>query len=209
MTVATIDAAGRFLLTPEEPEEAGRTREALLAQRGLSSNADPELDAFAADLARAAAELTGAETLPFAMINLIGIGQEQYFAGLHVPEGRGGDRPEVVRTRQRDLGYCVHALDRGKALVLEDVADAARYAHNSVGDGIGVRTYLGAPLIDKETGLAFGTICVVDTQPRPWGRDGLALIRRYRDLLSDYFDTRKEHQACTTADKPLALPLGD
>jgi GAF domain-containing protein len=190
--MATIDGSGRFLLTPDEPEEAGRTREALLAERGLTSNPDPGLDAFAADLARAAAELTGAETLPFAMVNLIGAGQAQYFAGLHVPEGPGGEKPEVGRTMERDLGYCVHALDRGKALVLEDVTDTARYATNGVVGGIGVRTYLGAPLIDEETGIAYGTICVVDTQPRPWGKEGLELIRRSRDQLSRYLEARKD-----------------
>jgi GAF domain-containing protein len=193
--MATIDGSGRFLLTPDEPEEAGRTREALLAERGLTPNPDPELDAFAADLARAAAELTGAETLPFAMVNLIGAGQAQYFAGLHVPEDPDGDKPEVGRTLEPDLGYCVHALDRGKALVLEDVTDTARYATNGVVGGIGVRTYLGAPLIDEESGIAYGTICVVDTQPRQWGKDGLELIRRSRDQLSRYLEARKDGRA--------------
>lgn len=189
--MATIDGSGRFLFTPDEPQKAGRAREALQAERGLTPNPDADLDAFAADLARAAAELTGAETLPFAMVNLIGVGQAQYFAGLHVPEGPGGEKPEVGRTMERDLGYCVHALDRGKALVLEDVTDTARYATNGVVGGIGVRTYLGAPLIDEETGVAYGTICVVDTQPRPWGKEGLELIRRSRDQLARYLEARK------------------
>ena len=190
--MATIDGSGRLLLTPEEPEQAGQARESLQAERGLAPSPDPGLDAFAADLARAAAELTGAETLPFAMVNLIGAGQEQYFTGLHVPEGPDGEKPDIGRTMERDLGYCVHALDRGKALVLEDVSDTARYATNGVVGGIGVRTYLGAPLIDEETGIAYGTICVVDTEPRLWGKEGLELIRRSRDQLARYLEARKD-----------------
>lgn len=192
--MATIDGSGRFLLTPEEAPEAGRNREALIAQRGLTPAPDPDLDAFSADLARAAAALTGADTQPFAMVNLIGERQEQYLAGLFVPEGPDGEKPDFPRALGGDLGYCVHALDRGTALVLEDVTDTARYASNGVVDAIGVKTYLGAPLIDEETGVPYGTICVVDTQPRPWGREGLQLIREYRDQLSRYLEARKEQQ---------------
>jgi hypothetical protein len=190
--MATIDASGRFLLRPEEPEEAGRNREALMAQRGLTTTPDPQLDAFSADLGRAAAALTGSEAPLIAMVNLIGHDQEQYLAGLFVPEGPDGETPEFPRTLGGDLGYCVHAVDRGTALVLEDVSDTARYASNGVVDAIGVRTYLGAPLIDAETGVPYGTICVIDTQPRPWGREGLELIRSYRDQLSQYLEARKE-----------------
>jgi GAF domain-containing protein len=43
-------------------------------------------------------------------------------------------------------------------------------------DEIGIRSYLGAPLIDR-TGIALGTVCVVDIEPRPWGRPGLETIK--------------------------------
>jgi GAF domain-containing protein len=189
--MATIDATGRFLLTPEEPAQAGKFREVLQVQRGLIARPEPELDAFALELAHAAADLTGAHTLPFAMVNLIGPGQQQYFAGLHVPAEPGGKIPDVARAMQRDLGFCVHALDRGEALVLEDITEIARYATNSVVDGVGVRTYLGAPLIDADTGVPYGTICVLDTQPRRWGRAGLDLINGFRDRLSHRLDARR------------------
>jgi GAF domain-containing protein len=65
---------------------------------------------------------------------------------------------------------------RRKALVLDDVCDYPRFAGNPVVDEIGIRSYLGAPLIDR-TGTALGTICVVDIEPRPWGRAGLATIK--------------------------------
>ncbi|MEY9860807.1 hypothetical protein ABH935_006444 [Catenulispora sp. GAS73] len=182
--MATIDATGRFLLAPVEAEEAGQIREMLQARHGLRAHPDPELDAFALDLARAAAALIGAGTPPFAMVNVIGAGQQQYFAGLHVPTSPSGQKPDVARTMARDLGFCVHTLDRGEALVLEDLTDIARYATNGVVAGTGMRTYLGAPLVDADTGVAYGTICVLDTQPRPWGRSGLELIRNWRDELS-------------------------
>ncbi|MFC7733308.1 GAF domain-containing protein [Actinomadura keratinilytica] len=61
-------------------------------------------------------------------------------------------------------------------LVLDDVCDYPRFAGNPVVDTIGIRSYMGAPLIDR-SGVALGTICVVDREPRPWGRPGLELIK--------------------------------
>jgi GAF domain-containing protein len=60
--------------------------------------------------------------------------------------------------------------------VLDDVCDYPRFAGNPVVDEIGIRSYLGAPLIDR-TGVALGTVCVVDIEPRPWGRPGLETIK--------------------------------
>jgi GAF domain-containing protein len=65
---------------------------------------------------------------------------------------------------------------RRKALVLEDVRDFPRFAGNPVVDEIGIRSYLGAPLVDR-TGMALGTVCVVDVEPRRWGRAGLDTIK--------------------------------
>jgi GAF domain-containing protein len=65
---------------------------------------------------------------------------------------------------------------RRKALVLEDVRDYPRFAGNPVVDEFGIRSYLGAPLIDT-AGMALGTVCVADFEPRPWGRAGLETIK--------------------------------
>jgi GAF domain-containing protein len=63
------------------------------------------------------------------------------------------------------------------------VCDYPRFAGNPVVDKLGIRTYVGAPLIDR-TGTVLGTICVIDREPRPWGHAGLDLIKeRAADLM--------------------------
>ncbi|MFI9250087.1 GAF domain-containing protein [Streptomyces sp. NPDC053069] len=160
-----------LLLTPEDKEAPARVHRLRLL--GLADRPDPALDAFADHLAR----LTGA---PYAMVNFIGE-DLQFFAGLCVPllapfVREDGSRPQLGRVLPRDHGFCPHVVVRRKALVLEDVRDYPRFAGNPVVDEYGIRSYLGAPLIDS-SGMALGTLCAADTAPRTWGREGLEAIK--------------------------------
>ncbi|MEU6064101.1 GAF domain-containing protein [Streptomyces sp. NPDC047082] len=160
-----------LLLTPEDREAPARTHR--LRRLGLGERPEPALDAFADRLA----ELTGA---PYAMVNFIDQ-ERQFFAGLRTP-GAGpvvmpdGTRPEVGRSMPRDHGFCPHVVVRRKALVLEDVCDYPRFAGNPIVDTYGIRSYLGAPLIDS-AGMVLGTVCVADIEPRHWGKTGLETIK--------------------------------
>ncbi|MFE9702547.1 GAF domain-containing protein [Streptomyces sp. NPDC005930] len=163
--------AGRLLLTPEDREAPERVRR--LRRLGLAEGADPALDAFAAHLA-------GLAEAPYAMVNFLVEGG-QFYAGLRVPDvppvTRGdGTGPDFGRVQPRDHGFCPHVVVRRKALVLEDVRDYPRFAGNPVVDTFGIRSYLGAPLIDS-TGTVLGTVSAADVRPRTWGTAGLATIK--------------------------------
>jgi GAF domain-containing protein len=167
-----------LLLTPEDKEAPARITR--LRRLGLGERPEPALDAFADQLA----QLTGA---PYAMVNFIGE-EHQFFAGLSTPAAapmvrEDGSRPELGRVLPREHGFCPHVVVRRKALVLEDVRDYPRFAGNPVVDELGVRSYLGAPLIDS-SGMVLGTVCAADTAPRAWGRPGLEAIKaRAADLV--------------------------
>ena len=183
---------GRLLLTPADRDGAVRAQR--LRSLGLGVRADASFESFDA-FADRVAELT---RTPFAMVNFID-DNRQFFAGLHTPAGTqgGSDLGAVAagssrngRYLARDHGYCPHVLARRKALVLEDVCDYPRFAGNPVVDDIGIRSYLGAPLIDR-TGVVLGTVCAVDTVPRPWGRTGLATIKGLAQELVGQIDRRE------------------
>ncbi|SRR6266487_295290 len=172
----TYDPTIHTLMTPVDHEAPHRVRR--LNELGIGEQPDPEFDEFAQKLA----QMTGA---PYAMVNFISE-ERQYFAGLYAIEG-GGDPGRVMA---KTHGWCPHVVVRRLALVLDDVCAYPRFAGNPVIDEIGVRAYLGAPLIDR-TDTTLGTICVVDTQQHQWGREGLQTIKAMAADLVDRINRRE------------------
>jgi GAF domain-containing protein len=155
------------LVTPIDKEASRRV--ARLRELGIKEEPDPEFDEFARDLAQKL-------DAPFAMVNIIGP-ERQYFAGLYPSSRDRGVASEVdpFRTMACDHGYCMYVVTRQHAMALDEVMDYYLFAGNPVVDEIGIRAYLGAPLIDRTGNL--GTICVLDTKPHDWGPEGLAFIK--------------------------------
>lgn len=164
------------LMTPVDNDAPIRVRR--LRELGIEERPDPEFDEFAKRLA----QMTNA---PYAMVNFISE-ERQYFAGLYTVPG-GGDPGRVMA---KTHGWCPHVVVRRLALVLDDVCAYPRFAGNPVIDEVGVRAYLGAPLIDH-TDTTLGTICVVDTQQHDWGREGLHTIKSMATELVDRIHQRQ------------------
>ena len=185
MTDETTDR--RLLTAPLDPQV--HQRMARLRQLGLDNHPVREFDEFAARLANWA-------RTPLAMVNFIGVDQ-QYFAGLYVGYGNAGvmeaaqssANASVSRVMARDHGYCPYVVVRRKALVLDDVCAYPRFSGNPVVDEIGIRSYIGAPLID-DTGVALGTICAVADYTSEWGRPGLEAIKSMASELVSMIQRR-------------------
>ncbi|MFF1558414.1 GAF domain-containing protein [Streptomyces sp. NPDC058279] len=174
------ESTGHLLLTPVDREAPGRA--VRLRELHLGERPDAELDAFARRIAQTL-------EVPYAGVNFVGE-ERQFFAGLHHrPDAPPSGYPARVLTR--DLGYCPHVVVRGRALVLEDVRDFARFAGNAVVDGSGVRSYAGAPLTDRR-GLVLGTVCAVDVVPRRWGTEGLGTVKALAAELAELLRERED-----------------
>jgi diguanylate cyclase (GGDEF)-like protein len=69
----------------------------------------------------------------------------------------------------RSVSFCAHALAEDAPLVITDAKLDPRFAANPLVAGApGVRFYAGAPLRTPR-GHVIGTLCVIDTVPRPFG----------------------------------------
>jgi GAF domain-containing protein len=156
-------------------------RAAVLNRLGLTTHPERQFDAFAATLAEKARRLVQAERPPVALVNFVT--DVQSFAGRYAAADHPLDAI-VEREMPDDYGWCPHVIDRGLALVLDDVCDYPRFVGNVVVDKAGIRSYVGAPLIYD--GEPFGTICLIDQDPQQWGKPGLDLIKaEARNLMTD------------------------
>lgn len=166
-----------YRMLPPIDEEAPR-RALRLRELGIREEPDPEFDEFARQLVTE----TGGYA---AMVNFIWP-HGQYFAGLSPSSSDRGADPatDPMRRMKCDHGYCMYVAVRRHAMALDEVMDYHIFAGNPVVDEIGVRAYLGAPLIDRD-GMLLGTICVVDTKPHDWGRGGVAWIKTKAGELTE------------------------
>jgi diguanylate cyclase (GGDEF)-like protein len=123
---------------------------------------DPELEFDA--LTRIASHMFGT---PIAVVAMMDADRLWFKSKL------GLDIPQL----DRKIAFCAHAIVRPReAMVIPDLLSDRRFAENPlVANAPHLRFYAGAPIVDP-TGLALGTIAVIDTQPRSFAdaqRDAL------------------------------------
>ncbi|MGV9266011.1 GAF domain-containing protein [Kitasatospora sp. NPDC003701] len=179
-----MSTQGQF---PGAAGESERTRR--LRSLGLN---EPTVDEAFDRFAHLAASITRA---PIAMVNFIN-DERQMFRGLFIPpnsvEAPGEIGPSWadrgiafdLPTREMPLshGFCPHVVAQRSPLALDDILAYPRFSGNPVVDELGVRAYLGAPLVD-DTNTVIGTVCVLDREPRQWGRERLRDIQHLAEAL--------------------------
>lgn len=92
----------------------------------------------------------------------------------------------------RDEALCNYTILSDNVLEISDAAADDKYNNNpSVKDGLKVRFYAGAPLIDPD-GQRIGALCVVDTVPRKLTPEQLEAIRTLADEVMSHLVLRKQ-----------------
>jgi PAS domain S-box-containing protein len=187
LTIATheLRPAGT-VPAPAFPDEEERLR--VLRDYALDSlDDDPELTA----IAKFTAKLCEA---PVALVSLVEEERQRFLAaeGLEAKE------------TPREISFCGHAMLVDELMEIRDATLDARFAGNPLVLGEPrIRFYAGHPLKSEE-GLPLGTLCVIDTEPRPGGlsqfqRDGLevlaqAAMRRLRSRRNSTAARRESAQ---------------
>lgn len=158
--------------------------EALRSYHILDTAADPRFDRLV-DIARALFDA------PIAVITLIDE-DRQWFKAI-----RGLD----ARQTHRDAAFCAHTIMQDEILLVRDAMTDPRFATNPlVIKAPYIRFYVGAPLITP-AGFRLGSICVIDTAPRPRPRP--AALSALKTLAAMVID---ELEAGGMANAPEGAP---
>jgi GAF domain-containing protein len=104
------------------------------------------------ELVELAAQLCNA---PISLITLVDKDREWYKAS------RGFNETQ----RGRHEAFSAHAILKDGVFIIEDAAKDERFSKNSQVINEGVRFYAGVPIVSPD-GFKFGTICIIDHQPR-------------------------------------------
>ena len=134
-------------------------RLAVLHRTGLlDTDATPGFDR----LTRLAARLLGA---PVSLVSLVD-DRRQFFKSATGLE---------VRETPLSHSFCQHVVRSGEPLVVTDAPQDDRVRDNLAIDELGVAAYAGVPLV-AGSGHVLGSFCVIDTVPRTWSDDDLAIL---------------------------------
>ncbi|MFZ0828754.1 MAG: GAF domain-containing protein [Verrucomicrobiia bacterium] len=136
-------------MTAPLPSNEAERLAALKAYHVLDTGTDQSYD----DITILAAHIC---KVPIAMISLVDEVRQWFKSRLGVKR----------QQTPREVAFCAHAILQNEPFIVTDATKDRRFADSALVTGEPhIRFYAGIPLINPE-GLALGTLCVVDHQPR-------------------------------------------
>lgn len=90
----------------------------------------------------------------------------------------------------RSMAFCAYTIKQREPLVVADALEDERFATNPLvtGDPF-IRSYLGIPLSTPD-GYNLGSLCAIDSNPRHFSPQDIALLQRFAALVLDEMELR-------------------
>ena len=173
------------MMAPGYPENEEARRQSLERMSLLSTPDEAMFDR----VTRTAQRLFGTAIASFSLVDA----ERQWFKSI-----TGLD----ARETSREISFCGHVVEQGKAMVVPNALDDQRFADNPLVTGDpSIRFYAGRPIRNSE-GHCIGTLCVIDRQPRSFSQSDcqslddlgswLESLLLGRDLGEAQFDLLRE-----------------
>ena len=96
----------------------------------------------------------------------------------------------------RDGAFCDVVVTSRAPLAVPDATQDVRFSSNPLVCEVGVRAYLGYPL-KSPSGAVLGSLCVVDTVPRPWGEVEHEAVRVHTAQIMALLELRRTYAELT------------
>ena len=169
------------------PTEAERLR-ALRSAKLLDTAPDPRFDNITA-LAR---DIFG---VPVSLISLVDE-HRQWFKSNQGLEG--------VTETDRSVAFCDYAIRSTGVFVVEDALKDERFASNPLVTGEpNIRFYAGSPIITAE-GYAFGTLCLIDYQPREFNSNDRQRLASLANVITGLIENHKIARSSQSLSQTIA-----
>lgn len=123
---------------------------------------------------------------PTALISLVDDQRQFFKSAVGLGEPLASDRGTPL-----SHSFCQYAVTTGEALVVEDARDHPLLSQSPAVTELAVVAYAGVPLVTSNEQV-LGTLCVVDTQPRPWNDAQLDVLRELAALTMSQVELRAE-----------------
>jgi GAF domain-containing protein len=137
----------------------------------LSAEPDEAFDRFAGLVRR----LLG---VPVALVSLVG-DDRQYFPG----QSGLAEPWQTKRETPLTHSFCQHVVVEGRGKVYPDARLDPQVRGNLAIPDLGVAAYAGMPLTDTD-GRTLGSLCAIDTEPRDWTANELAILSDLAEVCS-------------------------
>ncbi|HYC00974.1 MAG TPA: AI-2E family transporter [Candidatus Limnocylindrales bacterium] len=122
-------------------------------------------------------ELAEAFDVPIALVSLVDEDHQRWPGACGLPPDL-----DAVREAPRETSICGHVVAADQPLVIEDALKDKRFANNPFLRERGIRFYAGVPLRTR-SGLAIGSLCVIDTTPRTFSKSEQRLLCTLADKI--------------------------
>ena len=129
-------------------------------------------------ITRLAAHLIDA---PAALVNFVDRDRQWFKSAVGFDDGQTG----------LDVSFCVHTIEEGSVVAVEDLSEDERFADNPYVTDHGFRFYAGAPLVTPDD-HRLGTLCVLDTEPRSPAEHALNRLADLAAMVVDELELRRE-----------------
>jgi diguanylate cyclase (GGDEF)-like protein len=96
-----------------------------------------------------------------------------------------------LKSGPRELAFCNETIKQRGPLAITDATLDSRFAENPYVTGAPhIRSYLGVPLTTPE-GYNIGSLCAIDTEPRPFDARQAAIIKSLAEIVVEQFELRQ------------------
>lgn len=97
----------------------------------------------------------------------------------------------AVDETARDISFCTHTIRQPEALIINDALCDPRFKNNPLVCGAPfIRSYAGIPLASID-GHNIGSLCVIDTVPRDYSAEQIAILAGFGQLVQNEIELRR------------------